>query len=436
MVHIQQENLALPIDIQGGEWDSFFLRMSGLVCVFFIVVVGLASVAPVYEVALTEGKIVPEGSVVRVEHYEGGIVKKINFKPGEKVEKGNIILSLTPAAAQSDQDQMLARNINLNIIKQRLTALLNDTEPDFGTFKNSHPRLVANHMSQFEEEKNSLKHSIGSLTARVKQRVAEVKATELEVKSQKSQLAIHKELFQMRQSLVKDGYTTRNSFLEAKVKVAQTEARLAQLEGQLISKVNGLSEAELLLSEAISKQRQKWANELAQTSASLAEIEAAVGKIEDRVDRLDVRAPISGVIQNVVPRSVGEVINPGDLVAEMVPEGNNLIAEVKLKPEDSTNISRGQMARVTITAFDSKEFGTIDGEVISVSPSTFKNDKDEEYYEVRVQLEKLKLERKGVVYPILPGMIVRAELIKGERSVLRFLLKPIYTALDNSFGEH
>ncbi len=436
MVHIQQENLALPIDIQGGEWDSFFLRMSGLVCVFFIVVVGLASVAPVYEVALTEGKIVPEGSVVRVEHYEGGIVKKINFKPGEKVEKGNIILSLTPAAAQSDQDQMLARNINLNIIKQRLTALLNDTEPDFGTFKNSHPRLVANHMSQFEEEKNSLKHSIGSLTARVKQRVAEVKATELEVKSQKSQLAIHKELFQMRQSLVKDGYTTRNSFLEAKVKVAQTEARLAQLEGQLISNVNGLSEAELLLSEAISKQRQKWANELAQTSASLAEIEAAVGKIEDRVDRLDVRAPISGVIQNVVPRSVGEVINPGDLVAEMVPEGNNLIAEVKLKPEDSTNISRGQMARVTITAFDSKEFGTIDGEVISVSPSTFKNDKDEEYYEVRVQLEKLKLERKGVVYPILPGMIVRAELIKGERSVLRFLLKPIYTALDNSFGEH
>lgn len=436
MVQIQQENLALPIDIQGGEWDYFFIRMTGFLCVFFFVVVGIAAVAPVYEVAITEGKMVPLGSVVRVEHFEGGIVKSLSHKAGDFVEKGEVLFSLTPAAAVSDQDQMAARHINLMITKLRLQALLEDKEPQFGVFKESHPKLVADHYSQYIEEKDTLNHSIGGLTARVNQKAAEVRATELEVVSLKSQLAIHKEQYQLRNSLVKDGYTTRNSYLEAKAKVAQTEARLAQLEGQLLSTVNALSETEQQLSEAISKARQKWTAELTQTSAGVSEIDAAIGKVEDRVNRLDVRAPITGVIQSIQPKSVGEVINPGDLVAEMVPEGNKLLAEVRLKPADVTNINPGQKARVTVTAFDAKEFGTIDGSVLSVSPSTFKNEKDEEYYEVRLQLEKLVVRRKGIDHPVLPGMIVRAELIKGERSILRYLLKPIFTALDNSFGEH
>lgn len=433
---MHQKNLALPIDIQGGEWDYFFLRMTGFLCLFFCLVVGVAAIAPLYEVALTEGKIVPVGSVVRVEHFEGGIVKSIAHRAGDSVRKGEVILSLTPAAAVSDQDQLAARYVNFNIVKLRLVALLNDKEPVFGNYLKTHPKLTSDHMSHFREEKDTVRHTIGSLTARVNQKAAEVRATELEVKSLNSQLAIHKEQYQLRHSLVKDGYTTRNSFLEAKAKVANTEARVAQLEGQLLSSVNGLSEVQLQLSEAISKTRQKWSSELAQTSASLSEIDAAIGKAEDRVNRLDVRAPISGIIQSISPKSVGEVINPGDLVAEMVPEGNKLVAEVKLKPADVTSIKKGQKARVTVTAFDTKEFGTIQGKVISVSPSTFKNEKEEEYYEVRLLLEKLIVRRKGVDYPVLPGMIVQAELIKGERSVLRYLLKPIFTAFDNSFGEH
>lgn len=436
MTNVHQKNLALPIDIQGGEWDYFFLRMTGFLCLFFCLVVGGAAIAPLYEVAMTEGKVVPVGSVVRVEHFEGGIVKTIKHRAGETVKKGDIILSLTPAAAVSEQDQLAARYVNLNIIKIRLNALLNDEEPDFGKYLKSHPKLTSDHLSNYRDEKNTLSHTIGSLTARVNQRAAEVRANELEVKSLKSQLAIHKEQYQLRNSLVKDGFTTRNSFLEAKAKVASTEARVAQLEGQLLSTVNALSEVELQLSEAISKTRQKWSSELAQTSASISEIDAAIGKAEDRVNRLDVRAPISGIIQSLNPKTVGEVINPGDLVAELVPEGNKLLAEVKLKPEDVTNVRPGQEARITVTAFDTKEFGTIDGKVLSVSPSTFKNEKEEEYYEVRLKLEKLMFRRKGLDHPVLPGMVVQAELIKGERSVLRYLLKPIFTAFDNSFGEH
>lgn len=435
MTYVQQKNLALPIDIQGGEWDYFFLRMTGFLCLFFCLAVGGAAIAPLYEVAITEGKVVPVGSVIRVEHFEGGIVKTIKHRAGDHVKKGEVILSLTPAAAVSDQDQLAARYVNLNIIKIRLSALLDDKAPDFGKYLISHPKLTADHMSHYRDEKKTLEHTIGSLTARVNQKAAEVRATELEVKSLNSQLAIHKEQYQLRNSLVKDGFTTRNSFLEAKAKVANTEARVAQLEGQLLSAVNALSEVELQLSEAVSKTRQKWSSELAQTSASLSEIDAAIGKAEDRVNRLDVRAPISGVIQSLNPKSVGEVINPGDLVAEMVPEGNELLAEVKLKPEDITNVRKGQKARITVTAFDTKEFGTLDGHVLSVSPSTFKNEKDEEYYEVRLELEKLMFRRKGVEHPVLPGMVVQAELIKGERSVLRYLLKPIFTAFDNSFGE-
>lgn len=436
MATVNQENLALPIDIEGGEWENFFSRLIVVLCAFFILMAGIAAYAPIYEVALTEGKIVPQGSVVRVEHYEGGIVKSIHFRAGMRVKKGDVIASLTPAAAMSDQDQMAARSVNLAITKIRLQALINDLEVDFGSYKDSHPKLVEDHLALYKDEKKTIKHTVGSLTARVRQKAAAAKAAELETKSLKSQLAIHQEQFRMRESLVKDGYTTRNSYLEAKAKVAETEARLAQIEGQMLAAVNGLTEVEQQLSEAIAKARQKWTTELTQTTASLSEIDAAIGKVEDRVNRLDVRAPITGIIQSLQPKAIGEVINPGDLVAELVPEDGKLLAEVRLKPEDASNIQKGQASRVTITAFDTKEFGMLDGKVLSVSPTTFTNDKGEEYYEIRLQLDRLTVRRKGIDYPVLPGMTVRAELIKGERSLLRYLLKPIFTAFDNSFGEH
>lgn len=436
MKAVQEHNLALPIDIQGGEWDTFFLRMSAVISLFFLVLIGIASVAPLYEVALTIGKIVPQGSVVRVEHYEGGIVKDIYFRSGDRVKKGDVIVSLTPTAAVSEQDQMAAKYINLKIKEIRLKALLAETDVDFGTYSSSHPKLVADHKALFEEAKRSLKHTIGGLTSRVKEKTANLKALELEAKSLKSQLAIHREQFQMRKTLVKDGYTTKTSYLDAKAKVAETEARLAQLEGQLLGAVNQLTETEQQLAETVSKERQRWSTELTEVSAGISEIDAVLGKVEDRVNRLDVRAPMDGLIQTIHPKAVGEVISPGDLVAEMVPGDDLLLAEVRLKPEDATNIRPGMKARVTVTAFDVKEFGRINGRVLKVSPTTFSNDKGEEYYEVRVGLEKLILRRKGVDHEVLPGMVVQAELIKGERSVLKYLLKPLFTAVDNSFGEH
>ena len=436
MSYVEQDNLALPIDIQGGEWDHFFLKMTSVLCVFFVLIIGIASVAPLYEMAITEGKIVPHGSVVRVEHFEGGIVKTIHFRSGQEVKKGQVLVSLTPAAAVSDQDQMAARYVNLKITEIRLKALLADKPIDFGAYTKSHPKLVADHLALYNDAKDTLRHTVGSLTSRVKQKAASVKASEQEVISLKNQLAIHKEQYQMRKELVKDGYATRSSYLDAKVKVAETEAKLAQMEGQLIGAVNGLSEGEQKLSEAVALERQKWSTELTQTSASISEIDAAIGKVEDRVNRLDVRAPITGIIQSLNPKYVGEVINPGDLVAEMVPSDNKLLAEVRLKPEDITNIQKGTAAKVSVTAFDAKEFGSIEAKVVQISPTTFVNDKGEEYYEVRLELEKLVVRRKGIDHPILPGMVVRAELIKGERSVLRYLLKPLFTAFDNSFGEH
>jgi len=436
MTGFKQTNLALPIDIQGGEWNHFFLKMTGVLCVFFVVLLLIASKAPLYEMAVTEGKIVPHGSVIRVEHFEGGIVKKIHFRSGDMVEKGQVIVTLTPAAAMSEQDQMAARYVNLKITEIRLKALLNDNVINFGAYKKTHPRLVADHFALYTDARKTLGHSVASLKARVNQKRAILNATNLEIESIKNQLSIHQEQFQMRKSLIEDGYTTRNSFLDAKVKVAETQARIAQMEGQLISLSNELSEGKQKLSEAQSIERQKWSQELTQVTASISEIDAVLGKVEDRVDRLDVRAPISGIIQSIHLKSIGEVINPGDLVAEMVPSDDLLLAEVRLKPEDITNIKQGTHARVSVTAFDAKEFGYIDAKVAKISPTTFKNDQGEEYYEVRVELDKLILNRKGINYPILPGMVVRAELIKGERSVLRYMLKPLYTAFDNSFGEH
>lgn len=104
MIYVQQKNLVLLIDIQGGEWDYFFFCMIGFLCLFFCFVVGGVVIVFLYEVVMIEGKIVLVGLVVCVEYFEGGIVKIIKYCVGDYVKKGDVIFLFMLVVVVSDQD--------------------------------------------------------------------------------------------------------------------------------------------------------------------------------------------------------------------------------------------------------------------------------------------------------------------------------------------
>jgi adhesin transport system membrane fusion protein len=160
--------------------------------------------------------------------------------------------------------------------------------------------------------------------------------------------------------------------------------------------------------------------------------------LKDRFERTDVRSPIDGIVKQIHIQTIGGVIKPGQDLAEIVPVGDTLLVEARIKPDDIGFIRVGQKAMVKITAYDFAIYGGLEGTVehISADASTEKTDEGEfSYFEVWVRTKKNYLEGKKRKLFIIPGMQASVDIITGEKSVLDYILKPILRAKQSALRE-
>jgi membrane fusion protein, adhesin transport system len=429
------EDLALPLEIEVGRWPAMFRTIMGSVTVVLGLLLLLAAVAPVRELAVAEGQIVPDGSTLPIQHLEGGIVGAILVKPGQLVEAGQVLIRMEPTIARSDLGQLAARRIALAAARIRLTALLADKIPDFSLMSADATEVIGEQRDLYRRGHDSQLKLRELYGARLAQRRAEVAAAQNELQSLGVQLATNFERLALREKLMKEGYASKNAFLETKVVLEQTRARYAQVSGLEAAGWGAETEVRSQLADAEATKRVEWSTELAKVTADLAETEELLAKSRDRAERISIVAPGRALVLEIVPKSVGEVLKPGDVAVSLVPLEGPLVAEVRLRPEDAGYIHDGVPARVKLTAFDPEAFGPIDGKVLSVSPTTFRMEKGEPYYRVRLSLSRTNLTMGAEQHLVLPGMVVRAEIVTGEKSVLRYLLKPIYRSFDLVFSE-
>jgi membrane fusion protein, adhesin transport system len=157
-----------------------------------------------------------------------------------------------------------------------------------------------------------------------------------------------------------------------------------------------------------------------------------------------VRAPAAGLVQEIIPKAPGEVVKPGEVVARIVPS-YELIAEVRIDPKESGYVQIGAPAEVKFAAYDSALFGTVPGRVEHVSATTFMpapgqphapaQSAQEPYYKAIIRLSSDHIGAGTRKRPIAPGMMVQASIVTGSRSIMRYLLKPVFDSLDVAFTE-
>jgi HlyD family secretion protein/adhesin transport system membrane fusion protein len=429
------DQLALPLEIEVGRWPSLFrgILLSGTSAV--LILVGLLAVSPLKELSVAEGQVIPEGQVLQVQHLEGGIVGELMAKPGHIVEAGQPLIRMDPTAARAELGQLSSRRKSLLAARIRLQALLDGTTPDFTEAGPADDPAVAESRSNFERERESAVQTIALYQTRVAQRSAEAAAAEAELLTLGNQESANVERVDLRGRLFKEGYASRNAFLDARIQLDQVRGRAAQVRGQAEAARSAVLEAKSQLADQQATRRLQWSTELSKTIAELGETEQLMARSRDRVERLYVRAPQRGVVQSMGPKSKGDVLKPGDVAAELVPVGDQLVAEVRLDPQDVGYVRPGLQARIKLTAFDPEAFKPVSGTVKEVSATTFKTEKGQPFYRVLIALDQSTIERGAETHEVLPGMVVRAEIVTGEKSVLRYLLKPIYRSVELAFTE-
>ncbi len=427
-------SLSLPLALEEG-WPpklfNYLIFLGGLIVFAFV---AWAAVTEVDEVTLSEGQVMPAGSVRSVQHLEGGLVEDIMVRDGQLVEAGDILISLEPTAAKADLLQLQARKAALSLEAERLRAFVEDRESDFATFSDDR-QMIEDQARILELQRAARDRQLEVLRTRIEQRRAELASLLEQRLSLEKQRDILAEQVEMRRELESRGLVSRVIYLETERAFSQTAAQLAELLGEVAGTQEALNEAEISLSELTARVNSEALQRMGTVSAELAEVVNSLAKLEDRVERLEIRAPVRGLVKGLAVRTVGGVIVPGETVAEIVPVNDELVAEVNVAPRDVGHIRVGQEAKVTVTTYDPTQYGYITGRVRQVSPSTFQNEQGELFYKSVVALEQSYLEQNGKAHAILPGMVVKADIITGKRTLAQYLLKPIRRTFDQSFAE-
>ncbi len=160
-----------------------------------------------------------------------------------------------------------------------------------------------------------------------------------------------------------------------------------------------------------------------------------VDRLQGKVDRLVVKAPYGGIVKGMKLNTIGEVVNPGDPLMEIVPTSDTLVVEARVSPADIGRVHVGEPVKLKISSFDYGRYGTIGGKIESLSATTFiPPTGGETYYRARVSLDQTWV-GKNRSHKLQPGMTAIAGIITGHKSILAYLLKPMQRAFESSMTE-
>ena len=409
----------------------------------YLAVAGVAAIvtwsafAQMRELAVAPGAIVSASFVQPIHHLEGGIVDEIYVAEGEKVTPGQPMLRLKPQLAESDFQQLLSRQGQLRLRQIALTASINAVDPNFGSLAREYPDLASEQTGLHQQNKAAWDSQRQQLSLAIGLAEGALAAGRAQLNSARVQIEIEREQTAIREKSFNLGHTSRIAYLEAKGRLEAANAKLGSLQAEIQKLEQQEQEARGALRKAEAERLQKLADERAKVAAELSEVTNSLVKHQDRVNRLVVTSPTSGTINLLPHKSAGAVLKPGDLVAEIVSLESGIIAEVQLKARDLGHVNAGDRAEIRVSNFDPGIMGLAHGEVIEISPTTFKEERGngEPYYRTRIKLEEDRLGNGQRVWRLLPGMVVEAHIITGEKTLFQYMLKPVYRSLETAFSE-
>ena len=154
-----------------------------------------------------------------------------------------------------------------------------------------------------------------------------------------------------------------------------------------------------------------------------------------QADRTIITSPIDGIIKKLNVNTLGGVVQPGEIIMEIVPSGQALLIEAKLDPKERGFIEEGLTALVKVSTYDFVRYGGLDGTVTQIAPDATVDDKGNSFYKVVVETDKNYLGSSESEFPILPGMVASVDIKTGTRSVAEFIVRPVLKLRSEGFRE-
>jgi len=427
--------LAESIHIEEELVPAFVRPILYLVGALVLIFLIWASLTRMKEVARAPGEVIPSGSVKVVQHLDGGVVAEIAAEERKLVEQGAVLLRIDGTQAHADYGQMKARLDSLRLREERLKAFTEDKKPDFIGLGIEQPGMVSNQQEIYITQLATRDSTLSILDRQVDQRKQRIRQLEMALSVAKEHQALTGELADMRENLASRQLINKTVLLETRRAKVTASGEIARLTEEIGVAGNELAE---IRSRRLDTQNQLLRDALAELGvvrAETAEVEETIQRLQGRVDRLEVRAPIRGYVLDMRVQNVGQVIQPGALLMQVVSDNAVMEAEVRISPRDIGFVRVGQPVNLRVTSYDYSRFGFVKGSLKRVSASSMVGENKTAYYQGLVQLNNPYVGDVPGRNLLQPGMNVEAEILTGEKTLLAYLVKPLIDVVSMSFSE-
>jgi HlyD family secretion protein len=411
--------------------------------IVFFGIGGWAVAAKVDSAVVTSGTFAVQSSAQAVQHLEGGVIGAILVKGGELVQEGQVLVRLDAAKVTADASIFERKLIDLTAQKARLEAENLDRtsimRPEISipskqaesalraafaaeeNFMNERRFTRMSQLSQHQERKHQVERQIDGFGERYKALKEELVQVTAELADQRM--------------LDSKGLIRRPVLRQTEREVSRLKGEMCDIEARIAGARSQLTEIQFKIAELTQNSRSEVLRQLQTVTANLAETEEQLAAARDRLQRLDIRAPRTGLVHELMVHTVGGIVAPGQKLMSIIPSAEPLIVNAKIRPDEVDQVHLDQPATIHISSFKLPVPLELEGSVTSVSPDqVVSNQSGQAYFTVTIAIapgERRKLEGKELT-PGLPAEV----LIRGDsRRIITYLTQPLTDKLAVTFRE-
>jgi HlyD family secretion protein len=403
---------------------------------------GWAATSELAGAVIASGTLVVESNVKKVQHPTGGIVGEILVREGSEVTEGQVVMRLddtltraTLGVVRSQLDEFLAREARLQAERDGVDAITFPAVLTSRGNESSAAAAIAGEQRLFESRRTTRGGQRAQLRERIAQINEEIRGLSSQLEAKESEIKFIAEELVGVADLYKKNLIPIIRFMQLQRDKAKLEGERGQFIAEIARARGKASETELQILQLDHDFRNEVLRDLREAQGKIAELKERVTAAEDQLRRVELRAPQSGIVNQLSVHTVGGVISNGEIIMYIVPRSDELVVEARVAPQDVDQLVPGSKATVRIMAGNQRTTPDISGTLTRISADVTRDQQTGvSYYLVRATLDEDQVRRLGDL-KLLPGMPAEAFIQTHERTPLQYLLKPLRDQIARTFRE-
>jgi HlyD family type I secretion membrane fusion protein len=369
-----------------------------------------------------------------VQHQEGGIVRAVNVRDGDRVTQGQELVVLDDVRIDAQLDllrtQLEAERAKVARLEAERTMAARPSFPRDLEKK----EYVTREQALFRARREALDTQIAVLRKQIQESLEEASALAQQLGAEERALKLQKDELAANERLLEQGYVQKTRLLALQRGVAEYEARHGERRAELSKARQRASELEFRILAMRNTYVQTATDEIKEATTRIFDLEERIRPSRDASQRQKIAAPIAGEVVGLRVFNSGSVIGPREVLMEIVPQDKRLIIEARIRPEDINHVRPGSEADVRLTAYQSRTTPLVPGAVTYVSGDRLvEQQTGQPYYTVHIDVPEKALATSSL--RLQAGMPAEVFIRTDTRTALDYLLAPVTSYLRRAMRE-